>query len=132
MKDADFKGIENIKFSRVDLNETILTMDLHYFNPNKFKLKIKNAEGDAWMDNNFLGHFKQDTLVSIPANDDFRLPVKLKVDLSHLISNSLTALIKKEVLIRVDGKARVGKASLFVNYPIHYEEKENLAELLKY
>jgi len=132
IQEPDLRGIENLRISRLGAKESNLTLDLHYFNPNKTRLKLKKAEGDAWMDDNFLGHFIVDTLVFIPANNDFRLPVKLNVDMSHLLKNSLTAFLNKEVLIRIEGNARLGKSFLFINYPIHYEGQQDLGELLKY
>ncbi len=131
MKKPSFKGIENVRVSKFGMNESTLTLDLHSFNPNKSRLKLKNAEGDAWIENNFLGHFNIDTLINIPAEGDFRLPVKLKVDMSKILKNSVTAFFANEVTIKVEGNARVGKGFVFINYPIHYEGKQNLEKLMK-
>ncbi len=131
VKEPDFKDIENVHITTLGLAKSSLTLDLHYFNPNKFRVKLKSAEGDAWIENNFLGHFSMDTLIHIPANGDFRLPVKLQVDMSKLLKNSLVALLAKEVTVKVEGKARLGKGLIYINYPIRYEGKQNLGELLK-
>ena len=113
------------------LRESSLTLDLCYFNPNNIRIKLKSAEGDAWIENNFIGHFIIDSLIQIPANGDFRLPVKLKVDMSKVLKNSLIALLAKETIIKVEGKARVGKGFVYINYPIRYEGKQKLGELLR-
>src|SRR5450755_3940068 len=77
IKDPEFKSIENARLSQMGFKESILNLDLIYFNPNKFRVKLKEAEGDAWLDSNYLGHFIiADTLIHIPAAADFRLPVK--------------------------------------------------------
>ena len=99
--------------------------------PNNTRLKLKSAEGEAWLDYNFLGHFTVDTLIKIPANDLFRLPVKLKIDMSKIVQSSVLAFLNPEVLIKVIGKARVGKGFVYINYPIKYEGKQNLRQLLK-
>ena len=129
--EPDFKGISNVNISKFGLNESTLSLDLHYFNPNNFRLKLKEAEGDAWIENNFLGHFVMDSLIHIPANGEFRLPVKLQVNKKKIIKNSLVAFLTKEVVIKVEGKARVGKGFVYINYPIKYEGKQNLEKLLK-
>jgi len=131
VKEPDFKSVENIRISRFGLSESTLNLDLHYFNPNGSGLKMKNAEGDAWIDNNYLGHFTIDTLINIPARGDFRLPVKLKVDMSKILKNSLLAFLSKEVLVKIGGTARVGKGFVYINYPIRYEGKQDLGELMK-
>ena len=131
IKEPDYKGIENVRVSKMGLKESTFTLDLHYFNPNKSRLKLKSAEGDAWIEDNFLGHFTMDTLIHIPANGDFRLPVKLQVDMSKILKNSLTAFLAKETMIKVEGTARVGKGFIYINYPIRYEGKQKLGEMLR-
>ncbi|MDZ4793010.1 MAG: LEA type 2 family protein [Bacteroidota bacterium] len=131
VKEPDFKRIENVRISKMGLSESTLTLDLHYYNPNKFRLKIKEAEGDAWIENTLLGHFTIDTMVHIPANGEFRLPVKLQVDMGKILKNSLLAFLAKEVMIRLEGNARLGKGLVYINYPIRYEGKQDLEKLLK-
>lgn len=130
LKEPIFQKIENIKPEKLSLNKSILNIDIIYFNPNNAKLKLKKAEGEAWIDDNFLGHFLIDTLINIPEKSDFRLPVKLQMDMSKIIKSSILAFLSPEVMIKVTGKARVGKGFLFINYPIKYEGRQNLKELL--
>jgi len=131
IKSPEFRGIENVKLSHVGLNESTLQLDLHYYNPNKSKLKLKNAEGDAFIENNLLGHFVVDTLINIPGKDDFRMPVTLQINMKKMLQNSALLLLKNEVTLRVDGKAKVGKGGIFINYPIHYEGKQKTDSLTK-
>ncbi len=131
LKEPDFIGIENVKTTGISLSQTSLFMDLHYFNPNKSKLKLKKADGDAWIDGNLLGRFMLDTLIIIPANADFRLPVKLELNMKNVLKNSMSAFLKKEVLLKIVGTAKVGKAGFYVNYPVRYEGKQNLNGLLQ-
>lgn len=130
LKQPDFKGIDNVRIGRFGLNESTLTLDLHYFNPNKTSLKLKEAEGDAWIDGNLMGHFRVDTLVTIPANDNFSLPIKLKVGMKKVFQNSLAAFLAREVMIRIEGKAKLGKGGIYIHYPISYEGKQNLDKIL--
>lgn len=127
----DFKRIDNVRLDKIGLKESTLSLDLHYFNPNKSKLKLKEIQGDAWLDDNFLGQFSMDSLIHIPARDSFYLPVKLKVDMGKLLKNSLAAFISNEVILKVKGVAKVGKSVVYINYPINYEGKQNITALLK-
>jgi LEA14-like dessication related protein len=131
INDPEFKEIENLRLTKLGLSESTLSLDIHYFNPNKYGLKMKSAEGDAWIENNLLGHFTIDTLIHIPANGDFWLPVKLRVDMSKILKNSLLTFLAKEVTIRIEGIARLGKGFIYINYPIRYQGKQNVGELMK-
>jgi LEA14-like dessication related protein len=130
-KEPDFRRIENLKLSRVGLRESNFTLDLFYYNPNKSGLKFKRAEGDAWIDENYLGHFTVDTMIRIPAYSEFSLPVTLQMDMSHFLKNSTALLLGKEVMVKIDGKVNVGKGMIFINYPIRWEGTQNLRELMK-
>jgi LEA14-like dessication related protein len=129
MKDPVFKGIENVKMDGIGMQESFVTLDIRYLNPNSFAGKLKNAEGDAWVDSVFLGHFFVDSLVNIPANQDFLVPVKLKVDMKQMLRHSLTAFMKEEVLLRISGKAKAGRSGVFRNFSLNYSGKQNLQEL---
>ena len=129
MKDPVFKGIENVKMDGLGVSESFVTLDIRYTNPNKFQGRLKSAEGDAWIDSVFLGHFTVDTLVLIPPNQDFLVPVKLKVDMKQMLRHSLTAFMKEEVLLRITGIARAGKSGVYRNFSLNYTGKQNLQEL---
>lgn len=129
--EPEFRAVDNLQVSWVERQESILSMDVLYFNPNKARLKLKKASGEAWLDGTYLGRFSMDTLVHIPAKAEFTLPVTLQVDMSKLLQNSLVAFLNKEVTLRIEGKAKVGKGIIYINYPIRYEGKQDLEKLLK-
>lgn len=131
IKEPDFRSIDNLRLQRFDLNESTLSLDLHYFNPNRSRVKLKEAQGDAYLDGVLLGHFEMDTLINIRGNEEFTLPVKLTVDMKNALQNTITTFFKTEVIIKIEGKAKIGKGSIFIRYPIHYEGKQNINELLR-
>jgi len=131
VKEPEFREIENLRLARLGFNESTLAFDLHYFNPNKFRVKLKEAEGDIWFDENLLGHFTIDSLVPIPALADFRLPVELKAAMGQLMKNSLAAVFNKEVQVKIQGRAKLGKGLVYISYPIRYEGRQKLGDLLR-
>ncbi len=131
MKDPVFKGIENIKLSEFAMDSSMITLDIRYFNPNTFKGTLKDAEGDAWMDSNYLGHFTVDTTVMIGAASEFLVPVKLAVNMKQILKHSFAALLNKEVLLRIKGKAKAGRSGIYRNFSLNYQGKQNLRELFK-
>ncbi len=91
---------------------------------------MKEAEGDAWIDGTLLGHFKMDTLVHIQPDADFLVPIQLKMDMKNFMGNLAMIISGKPVNLKIEGSARVGKSLVYVSYPIKYEEKVKLNELL--
>lgn len=130
VKEPELKGIGNFKMDKLSLVNPEVRIDLRYFNPNNYNIKIKKAEGDAWLNNHPLGHFTLDTLIHVDAQSDFTLPVNLTMDVGNLPQNASLLLLAKEVTLKVVATARVGKGLLFINYPIMYEGKQDLKELL--
>lgn len=131
MKDPVFKGIENVKMNGLGVQESFVTLDIRYLNPNGFKGRLKSAEGDAWMDSIYLGHFTVDTLVHIPPNSEFLVPVKLMVDMKQMLKHSLTAFLKEDVVLKITGTAKAGKSGFYKNFSLNYLGKQNLSELFK-
>jgi LEA14-like dessication related protein len=129
MKDPVFKGIENVKMDGLGMQSSFVTLDIRYLNPNGFKGRLKKAEGDAWIDSIYLGHFTVDTLVFIPPNSEFLVPVKLMVDMKQMLKHSMTAFLKEDVLLTITGTARAGKSGVYKNFPLNYAGRQNLNEL---
>ncbi len=129
IKDPVFKGIENVKMDKMSFTSSAITLDMRYHNPNNFKGQLQQAEGDAWMDSTYLGHFMVDSTVNIAANSEFIVPVKLAVDMKQLLKHSLTAFLNEEVNIRITGKAKAGKSGFFKNFSLNYQGKQNLKDL---
>ncbi len=127
----EFRSMENLRLKKLGFNKSGFDLDLVYHNPNRSGLQLKKADGEVWVENNFLGRFEVDTLIRIPGNSDFQVPVNLEVDMSQILKNSAIAIFKKEVILRIEGHARIGKAGVFIRYPIRYEGKHNVGELWK-
>ncbi len=131
IKTPVFTGIENVRVDKIGWGESSLILDMSYQNPNGFSAKLKEAEGDAWMDSTFLGHFEVDSTVNIPANSSFIVPVGLKVDMKKLLQNSITAVLNKEVEIRLTGTAKAGRNGVYRRFPINYKGKQDLSKIIK-
>jgi hypothetical protein len=131
LKEPELRSVENLRAENVSINATTLKLDFHYFNPNRSGLQFKSAFGTAWIENQRLGEFIIDTTISIQPLSDFLLPVQLKLDMNHVLRNSATLLIQKEVKIRIEGIARVGKNGIFIKYPLKYEGNHDLVKLLR-
>src|SRR5687768_12758799 len=78
-KDLEYLDFENFQVHEIGMGESVISADLKYYNPNNFRLKLKDGELDVSLNNTFMGHSKLDTLLEIPRKDTFLIPLKMKV-----------------------------------------------------
>ncbi|MEO8405586.1 MAG: hypothetical protein ABI480_13355 [Chitinophagaceae bacterium] len=128
-KEPELKGIDKVNIGKIGFSETKVVLHMKYFNPNHFSAKLKEAEGDAWMDSLYLGHFRVDSTVFVPAKSDFIVPVNLGIDMKYLIKHSLSVFVNEEANIKITGTARAGRNGFYKTFPLKYNGKQNLAKL---
>ncbi|MBO9151451.1 LEA type 2 family protein [Chitinophaga sp. GCM10012297] len=126
MKDLEFLRVASFDFESLSFSKSTVKMELAYFNPNNFSLRLKDAEFDVFLDDTKVGHSLQDTLIDIPARDTFYFPVKLDVEMGNVFKNVLGALGNKEVTIKASGNCKVGKKGVYLPFPIRCETKQKL------
>jgi LEA14-like dessication related protein len=125
-KEPQFVEARNFALTSVGLKSSTVYTDLFYFNPNGFGIQMKKADLDIYVDDKFIGHTLIDTLINIPRRDTFSIPVSMDVEMKKIFPNALSILLKEEVMLRIEGTAKLGKAGLFVNVPVRYEGKQRL------
>jgi LEA14-like dessication related protein len=129
-KEPDFIDARNFRLAAIGLKSSTVKTDLVYFNPNNFGLNLKTAELDVYLNNRYAGHSLLDTLVHVPARDTFFVPVSVQVDMKNVFPNALTILMSDSIDLRVEGKMKVGKAGIYVNVPVRYQEKHSIRKTL--
>ena len=118
-----YNDYKNFRIEKLGFSNTLVKLDLEYVNPNNFGLQLRNSELDIFINNNFLGHSSSDTLINIPRRDTFLLPINFAVDMQNIFKNTFNTFYGNEVLIKVTGKLKLGKANVFINMPVNYEGK---------
>lgn len=90
---------------------------------------MKHAEVDVYVNNSLLGHSTLDSTLHIPKKDTFYIPVILTVNMSSTAMSLMQSLGggQDSVKVKLDGKARLGRGGIFINYPIKYEGMQKLA-----
>jgi LEA14-like dessication related protein len=126
IKEPGYRGYRDVKISNLGNNAGQLSITLDYFNPNDKAVKLKEAQGDVFIDGTLLGHFTADSLIKINRLSDFSVPVRMSVVMDILAKQSMKALLNPKVLLKIVGKARVGKGAFFFNVPIRYEKETEL------
>ncbi|MFZ4057031.1 MAG: LEA type 2 family protein [Ferruginibacter sp.] len=102
-------------------------MDLVYYNPNSFGLQLKRTDLDVYIEGTYLGRTSQEYQITIPKKAEFNIPIKIDVDMKNLLKNGFTALSKKEVLVKVVGSVKIGKANVFKTFKVNYEGKQSFS-----
>jgi hypothetical protein len=130
-KNPEFARIENLRISRMGLSKSTVSADLVYMNPNKFGIRLLEAAGDAWLENEYLGRFVVDGMVHIAPRSEFRIPVSLVAGTGKLITSSLSAYFSRDMEVKFKGEAKLAKGIFVLNYPFSYEGKHKLDSLLR-
>ena len=120
-KELEYREFRNFTVQKIGFSTTAVKMDMIYFNPNNFGLQLKRTELDIFVNGVLLGHSSQDYQVTIPKKEQFIIPITMDVDMKNLIKNSLISLFNKEVTVKATGSIKVGKANVFMSFPVMYE-----------
>jgi len=123
----EYVGVENISVRSFSLQETKLGINVKMFNPNKQRLQIKSADLDLFVNDELLGHSILDSIIDIPKRDTFFIPLTVNIKTLGTAARMIQSLADTSVMLKVTGMARLGKSGVFVNYPINYQGKQNLA-----
>jgi LEA14-like dessication related protein len=129
VKGPDFKRIGNFKVKSLDLTAATIGFDVTYFNPNNFGVTVKQAGVDIYIDSLYLGKFMQDSTVGVGRSAEFSVPLSGAVPLQKFLQLDFKHLGDRDILLRVDGSVKVGKAGIFVSEPIHYSGMHRLDEI---
>ena len=125
-KEPDYIDFQNLRLKKAGLDQAVITFDLRYFNPNKFRVQLRKAEVDIYFNNKFLGHSVLDTTIDIPKLDTFAIPVSMNIKLKDAFSNAVQLLLNPDVMVKLKGNARVSKGGISMNIPIDYEGKKRI------
>ena len=127
----EYQGFQNIRISKTMGQQTLVSADLKFYNPNRFSIELKRAEVDIFLNDKPAGHSSLDSTILIPKSDNFSIPVTLQINLQSVISNALQILLEKEVKIRMDGKVWLKRGGFPISVPFHYEGKQPLDSFIQ-
>ena len=126
-KALEYREYHKFSVEKLGYSNSTIKMDLVYFNPNNFRMQLRNTDLDIFINGKLFGHSSTDTLIPIPKRDTFSLPVMFDVNMQSLYQNALNTLLGREVTLKVSGKVKIGKANVFMYFPVNYESKETFS-----
>lgn len=126
-KELEYRDFKNLSSEKLGFSSSTFKIDLVYYNPNNFGLQLKRTDLDIFIDSNYLGHTAQDYQINIPKKGEFTLPLSIEVDMKNAYKNAVPALLGKEVLVRLVGKIKLGKANVYKSFNVNYESKQKFS-----
>ena len=126
VKEPEYRDIREVRLIELGLLQSTAGVDLIYYNPNNFGVQVTEARGDVYIDNAYLGRFGLDEKVQVPKRSEFIVPAIVKLDMIGAIKNQREIFKKKEAMVRIEGVARVKKAGITREIPIHFESLQNI------
>jgi LEA14-like dessication related protein len=129
VKEPEFRRLENFKVKDFGFSEVTIGLNVTYYNPNGFKVSVKEAAIDVYIDSVYLGKFTQDSPVQVSQNAEFSIPVTGLVPTATALKLNFKDIDSREILLEARGSVRVGKGGIFVNKDINYSGHHKLSEL---
>ncbi|MCW3091475.1 MAG: type 2 family protein [Ferruginibacter sp.] len=129
VKEPEYRDIREVHLIELGVLQSTAGVDLVYYNPNNFGIQVIEARGDVYVDNQFLGRFGLNESVQVNKRSEFVLPAILRLDMIGAIKNQRELIKKKEVLLRIEGLARIKKVGITRDVPIRYESMQNIERL---
>lgn len=123
-----YQDMQNFRVHSVSLQQVVFAMDLRFYNPNKMSLDLKNGDIDAFVNDKYLGKALLNEQIKIPGRDTFSLPLTFQAGLTDILGNAWSMLgnSSSEVMVRMKGSIRAGKAGIFLPVPVYYEGKQKI------
>jgi LEA14-like dessication related protein len=126
----EYLGFDNLQIMKAGGQESVVSANVKFYNPNHFNLQLKRAEMDIFLNEKLADHYLLDSTVNIPRADSFYVPVSVKINLNSILSNALQSFLNNQVKITIDGKVKLKRGAITVNRPFHYEGAQKLDALL--
>ncbi len=117
----EYRQFKNLTIDKLGFNTSTVKMDVVFYNPNSFGLQLKSTDLDFYVDNNLVGHATELYQIAIPKKAEFTMPVQVDVDMKNIYRNALASLLTNQLLVKVTGTVQVGKAHIFLKFPVNYE-----------
>ncbi len=97
LKDPVFEEMETMKLGKVGLDETTVSADLRFNNPNSFGLRLRQINCDLYIDSSYVGRFSNSEEVRVPARARFILPVSGQASTLELLKYSGIAALSEKL-----------------------------------
>jgi len=132
-KGIAYLDVENFKIQQIENNKAAISLDIRLYNPNSYKLKLKDADIDVFINGNHIGKVQQAVdKYEVPKEDTCLVPVILDVDMQNILGNALQIVLANGIAdVKLSGTVKAGRHGIFIPIPINYEGKQDIGAMLK-
>ena len=106
-------------------SEPTLRAEAIFYNPNKFKMKLKKINVDVYINGKKTAKIDQHLKITIPAQDEFSVPLQVKLAMKELgLFDTILGMIGgKKLDVRYKGHLKIIYHGLPVRVPIDYNSE---------
>src|SRR5262245_19690154 len=97
----EYRELRNFKVDSLGYEQSSVSMDLVYFNPNNFGVDLKKIDCDVYVDHNYLGKYLLDTSMHITKKSEFIVPSRMNVNMKNLFKNTINSIFTPDLLLEV-------------------------------
>jgi LEA14-like dessication related protein len=123
-----FRGIKNISVDLGANGKPVLKADIFLFNPNKMKIKLKEANVEVFVDGTKSAEVKHPLNVLVPAKSDFSVPIVAQLALkeSGFLDTVVGLLGGKKYEVVFTGYIRIGVHGITIKVPVSQKQELKL------
>jgi len=125
-KDLVYQNVQHFRVQTANLKQSTVAVDVRFYNPNNYNLKLKHADLDVYINGTHVGKLLENEHYTIPKLDTFLLPVVLQVDMQTVLPNALQLLFNSDVDIKLVGQVKAGRHGVILSIPVNYEGKQEI------
>ena len=126
----EFKDVKDLKVDLAGFTSVNVTGEALFYNPNSTSITIKDIELDVAVDNQKVTHISKTFDIKALGEQDFTVPIDLKLPLKDLQINSLSSAINmlsgEEKVLHFLGTIKVKAYGINFNVPIDHKEAVKL------
>ncbi len=123
-QDLQFQDVKGIRVKTLSSN-TKAEVDIQFYNPNKFGMKMKDADIDLYLNEKLIGNAKMEDTYEVPAEDTFVLTANMDIDIKKALPSALDILLNNNMTVELKGHVKAGKG-VMIPIPIKYKGEQKL------
>jgi len=132
-KSPSFINLDNVKIVTANASRVVLQGDAIFNNPNAIAGKLTKTDIHIKINDVDITDIEQTTLVDVPKNSNFTVPVnfsfnpeKLVQDNEGFLQNAIKSFLSNELTIEYAGYVTIEVLGIGFDVPIDYTEKVSL------
>lgn len=123
-QELQFQDVKGIRIKELSSN-TKAEVDIQFYNPNKFGMKMKDGDIDLYLNNKLIGNAKLDDTYDVPGQDTFILTANMDIDVKSALPSALDILLNNKMTVELKGSVKAGKG-VMIPIPIKYKGEQKL------